>query len=146
MFWSSLLEINDSRHNRSTGVTYLYSPVVLFLSLAIPPIACFALRGTAKEFIIKFFLTETPSIKGSVWNASPLVSWKRHNHLMPLSFHFRATPCLCSKLWMSPCPCGLVSKIEGSPGVKHILASLSSKAGTPSPCCTITICDGFIPK
>lgn len=61
-------------HMSRSKCTYRVSPVDLFVSLAIPPIACLALRGTAKEFMRRFILVDTPSMSGSVWNANPFVS------------------------------------------------------------------------
>lgn len=56
--------------------SYLSSPVSCLVSLATPPIACFAFLGIVKEFMMKPRFSETPSINGSVWKARPFVSFR----------------------------------------------------------------------
>lgn len=52
----------------TNNVTHLVSSPLV--SLVIAPIACFAFLGQVIEFITRPNLAETPSAKGSVWNAS----------------------------------------------------------------------------
>lgn len=52
-----------------------------------------------------------------------------NNHFLPSDFHFYAKPDIYNKVWISPCPCGLVS-INNLPGTYAKCAKLSIIAGT----------------
>jgi hypothetical protein len=76
LFFFITKESSCVRMKYGTWIAYLSSPVSLLRSFAIPPIACLAFLGIVNEFIMSPRFSETPSIKGRVWNASPFVSYE----------------------------------------------------------------------
>lgn len=117
------------------GSNWLYSTLIviddpsLFVNWHIPPTASPGFLGTVIVFNSNPLCLLTPSTDGNALNARGLVSYIMNNHFLPSSFHFYANPDMNSSVWISPCPCGLVSN-NSFPGILVNLASLSIIAGT----------------